>query len=85
MNTLLNKVNAIILNPLITLAFAVALMYFLYGVYEFIKESDSEDARSKGREHILWGIIGMFIMISVYGIIRVLLTTFGVPIPDGIK
>lgn len=81
-SNLLFKVNEVILNPLITLAFAVALVYFLYGVFQFIKDADDSDAREQGKQHILWGLVGMFIMISVFGIIRIVLNTFGISLPD---
>lgn len=76
---LLAKINENILNPLIALLFALALLYFMYGVFEFIKGADSEDARKTGGSHILWGFIGLLIMFSVYGILRILTNTLGVP------
>lgn len=75
--TLLHKINQVILNPLITLIFAAAVLIFLYGVFEYLKDSGSEDARSTGRSHMLWGIVGMFIMISAFGIMRVIMNTIG--------
>lgn len=76
---LLAKIYEQLLNPLIALLFALALLYFMYGIFEFIKGSDSEDARKTGGQHILWGFIGLLIMFSVYGILRVLTNTLGVP------
>lgn len=80
----LNKVITVIVNPLITLMFAVALVYFLFGVFQFVQNADSEDAREQGKQHILWGIIGMFIMVAVFGIMRIVLNTFGIAAPPSI-
>jgi uncharacterized membrane protein len=74
----IDKIGDMIINPIIQVLFAVALVVFLWGVFEFIKGSDSEEARKKGTQHIFWGIIGMVIMVSVFGIIRILLNTFGI-------
>lgn len=71
------KVEVIILNPAIKLGFAVALIVFLYGVFEFIKDSESSDARATGGKHIMWGIIGMFIMIAAGGIINLVCGSWG--------
>lgn len=76
---LLLRINEQILNPLLALLFAVAVLYFLFGVFEFIKGSNSPDGRKTGGNHILWGVIGLFIMASVYGILKVLTNTLGVP------
>jgi len=34
--------------------------------------------RNEGKQHLLWGLIGMVIMVSVFAIIRVALYTFNV-------
>jgi uncharacterized membrane protein YidH (DUF202 family) len=76
--TLVKRVNAVILNPLIVFMFAVAVVYFIYGVFEFLSNADSDDARTTGKTHMLWGVIGMFIMMAVFGIMQVIMNTLGV-------
>lgn len=80
-NALLNKVNQFILNPIIALLFIVALITFFWGLVQFIANAGSEQGRETGRRNMMWGIIGMFIMIAVYGIIKILLQTFGIAEP----
>ncbi|GMQ95224.1 MAG: hypothetical protein BMS9Abin13_337 [Patescibacteria group bacterium] len=77
-DTFLAKVNEQILNPLIMLLFALAIVYFLWGTFEFIRDYDSVDARDKGKKHMVWGIIGIFIMVAVFGIMRLIASTFGI-------
>jgi hypothetical protein len=67
-----------ILNPLINLAFAVALVYFLFGVYKYVKYAGSPDKRKEGSKHIIWGLVGLFIMVSVWTILEIALNTFGI-------
>ncbi len=79
---LLIKIDKYILNPLLTLMFLVALAVFFWGIVQFISNSDaSGTVREDGKRNILYGIIGMFIMVSAFGIIRVILLTFGIPNP----
>lgn len=49
------------------------LQFFVY------KQGNTEKAQ-EGRQHMLWGIIGMFIMVSVFGIMRILINTLGADI-----
>lgn len=77
----ISRINKVILNPLIGLMFAVALVVFLFGIFQMIAKSEDETARETGRRNIMYGVIGMVIMISVYGIIRIILGTFGLPSP----
>ena len=72
MDELLRKIGEQIVNPIITLMIASAVVFFIYGVVEFVGAADNEEKRSKGKQHIIWGIIGIFIMVSVWGIMNVL-------------
>lgn len=78
-NVLLNKINEFILNPLIVLMFAIALLTFFFGLAQFIYKAGTEDGRETGKRHMFWGIVGMFIMVAVYGIIGLILGTFDIP------
>jgi hypothetical protein len=64
------------LTPLIiTLAFAA----FLYGVLVyFIRVTDDIKKREEGRKYMIWGIIALFVMFSLWGILKIINTTFGV-------
>lgn len=64
-----------IANPLILLMMAVALVYFVWGVFVFVKDSSSPDAREKGKQHIIWGLLGLLIMVAAYAIIEIALNT----------
>jgi phosphotransferase system glucose/maltose/N-acetylglucosamine-specific IIC component len=66
------KINQNIINPLIYLLFALALVFFLWGVAQFILNSGGGDTKNEGKSHIFWGIIGMFIMVGVYGIMNII-------------
>jgi uncharacterized membrane protein YidH (DUF202 family) len=76
---ILSKIKSEILNPLILLLFALAVGYFLFGVMKFIQNQDNEEAQTQGKQHMVWGIVGIFLMIAVYGILGFITTTLGVP------
>lgn len=71
----LDNIKAQILNPFIAFLLALAFIYFLYGLYKFISQYDNETARTEGKQHMIWGVIGMAIMISVYGLIKIIMAT----------
>jgi TM2 domain-containing membrane protein YozV len=77
----LNKVNQYIFNPLIYLVFAIAFLIFFWGIVQFINSETVDNKRDDGKKKILYGLIGMFIMFSAYGLIRLLLDTFGISGP----
>ncbi|MFA6355283.1 MAG: hypothetical protein WCW65_02570 [Candidatus Paceibacterota bacterium] len=75
--TLMGSINKIIINPLIYFIFALAICYFLYGLVKYLLSPDNEEIRTSSKSHMLWGIFGMFIMVAVFGIMNLLLTTVG--------
>ncbi len=75
---LVTKIIDVIITPLISLLFLLAMLVFVWGLFGLIAKGDDPTARKEGQQHILWGVIGMFIMISVFGIIRLIGNTVGV-------
>lgn len=74
----LNKISDAIVDPLIRLMFAASTVVLAWGIFQFIANTESDEKREQGKQAMLWGIIGMFIMLAAYGIIGVLLGTFGI-------
>jgi len=74
-DTLFNKIITNIAQPIEYLLFALAIVYFLYGVMTFIQNADSPDKREEGQKHMIWGIVGLFIMVSAVGIINLIIGT----------
>ncbi|PCI29652.1 hypothetical protein COB55_01775 [Candidatus Wolfebacteria bacterium] len=67
---LLESIDKVIINPIILLLFGLALLFFLWGVMQFILNMSSDDKRTEGKQHMIWGIIGLTIMFSVWAIIK---------------
>ena len=57
---------------------ALALLYFFWGLATYILAAGEEEARAKGRSMMIWGIIALFVIVSIFGIISILQGTFGV-------
>jgi len=76
-DTLFANINNEIITPIIYLLFALAIIYFLWGVFVFIKNADSAEKRADGYQHMIWGIVGIFIMASAKGIINLILSSIG--------
>ena len=79
---LIHSINKYIINPVIQLMFAVAVLVFVFGIFEYFKNGESSAARDTGRNHMIAGVVGMFIMISVFGIINIVLNTIGASASD---
>ena len=75
--TLMNSIEKVVINPLIIFVFALALAYFIYGIAQYLLSPSNEEIRKTSKQHMLWGVIGMFIMIATFGIMNLILNTLG--------
>ncbi|MFM2330896.1 MAG: Type secretion system pilin [Candidatus Parcubacteria bacterium] len=63
-------------NVLVPVLFSIAFIVFLWGAFQvFIFGANSEEVKEKGKNHMLWGLIGFFVMVSVWGLVNILTGT----------
>jgi len=71
------KIEAQILVPIITLLSLAAFVIFVWGVVQFMANSEDEEKRKAGQQHMIWGIIGLVIMFGANAIIAIIRQTVG--------
>ena len=65
-------------SVLVPLIFALAFIVFIWGIFQyFIAGGADEEKRKEGKKFALYGIIGFFIMISIWGIVNLLVNSTG--------
>ncbi len=69
----------LILNTVVMpFIFAIAFIVFLWNVYRyFIVGGADEEKRTEGRKFVLWSVIGFAIMVSIWGLVNLVVSTFG--------
>ncbi len=77
-NDFMARVSEVVIQPILLLAFGVAFLIFVWGIVQYIHNGDDAKSREEGQRSILWGLVGMVIMISVFGIINIIQGTIGV-------
>lgn len=78
---ILERIKVVILYPLISLLMGAALLFFLWGIFRYIAGAEGDEARETGKRHMLWGIIGLVVMVSALAILELATATFGVGVP----
>ena len=73
---IIEKIKDKILNPIEIFLIVLATLFFLWGVVDFIAGAASEERRTKGKQHMIWGILGLAIILGARGIITVLENLF---------
>lgn len=75
--SVLDLIVQIFINPIVVLIFSLGLMMFMWGLVEFMWKSDSSTAWETGVKHMTYGVLGMFMMVAVWGIIGLIANTLG--------
>jgi hypothetical protein len=65
-----------ILATIVPIVFGIALAVFFFGIAQFILSVSDSQKKTEGRQIIVWGIIALFVMVSLWGIVKTLKATF---------
>lgn len=63
-----------LINLLIPIMFGSALIVFFWGLSKFILNSGSPAEVTKGKSYMIWGVLALFVLVSVRAIIGILAT-----------
>ncbi len=73
---LLDYIRCFIQTNIFRLVFTLAITLFIIGIIKYVISADPKELL-KGRQYILWGILALFFMTAMWGIVRVVGNTFG--------
>jgi hypothetical protein len=51
---------------------------FIWGVIQYLRNTTDPKKREEGRSFMIYGIVSLFVMISIWGLVGFLGNTFGV-------
>jgi len=85
LNNTLETINDL-LSQVIPILMIIATIAFIWGIIKYIMAGGDEEGVQTAKGYMLWSIIALAVMVSVWGIVGVLVDTFGVgggTIPPG--
>lgn len=65
-----------LLNTFIPFIIGLAVLVILWGIFTYISHAAEEEKRREAKQFVLYGIIGVFLMLSIWGFINILVNTF---------
>ncbi|MGM0482458.1 MAG: hypothetical protein ACQEP6_01155 [Patescibacteria group bacterium] len=83
-DTLLDTILSL-LDTIILIILALALVFFLWGVAKFILNAGDPEEQSKGKQVMFWGLIGLFVMTAVWGLVAFIQDQLGIQDDDSIE
>jgi heme/copper-type cytochrome/quinol oxidase subunit 4 len=73
--TVVSNLIKIVNGGVIPLLFALAVIFFLINIVRFFFIQGGEEGIQKGKQSILYGLIGLVVIFSIWGIVNILLNT----------
>lgn len=67
-----------LLNALIGMLITAAIVVFFWGLIKYLLHDGSSEDAHKGVYQMIWGVVAIFVMVSIWGLIALLQRTFGV-------
>jgi|SRR3989338_6658004 len=74
-----STMTTILNDAVIPFLFLVATVIFLYGVIMYLTAGGDEEKASNGKKYIIWGIIALFAMVAIWGLVWAVSNTFSLP------
>jgi hypothetical protein len=65
-----------LIKQLIPLVIALTVLVLLWGIFKLVLAGDNEEKRSEAKVIMFYGIVSLFVMVSVWGLVRILTNTF---------
>lgn len=75
---ILNWASCTLIKSVVPLLFSLAVVGFIWGIIQYSLNPDNEEKRKKGKSYMMWGIIALFVMVSMWGLVGILTKTFGI-------
>lgn len=73
---LINFFTCTLMNAVVPLLVALAVVGFVYGIIKFFLNPDNEEKRKDGKNFMFWGIVTLFVMVSIWGLVGIFSGTF---------
>ncbi len=76
--SIVDNITTMIFQPIISLLFAVGFLVFIWGLVEFIANPTDPTKKKTGLDHMMYGVLGLLIMLSIWGIVGMVTDTLGI-------
>ncbi|PIP03933.1 MAG: hypothetical protein COZ49_04265 [Candidatus Yonathbacteria bacterium CG_4_10_14_3_um_filter_47_65] len=64
-------------NSSIPILISMAVLYFVWSVFRYVGAGDNPEKRAEGAKLMVYAVVSIFVMVSVWGLVNILVNTFG--------
>ncbi len=71
-SALIDQIITVVVVPLITLIWALSLLYFLWNAVKYLQSGMNDGDREEIRKSLGYSVLALFVMTAVWGLVRVI-------------
>ncbi len=64
------------MNTITVILISIAVVWIIVSVVRYLIAGSDATARQEGGLRILWGIVGLFVIVSIWGLVSILTNSF---------
>jgi uncharacterized membrane-anchored protein len=73
----INFFTCTLMRAVVPLLVSLAVAGFVYGIIKYFLNPENEEKRKEGKTFMVWGLIALFVIVSIWGIVRIFSNSFG--------
>jgi len=73
---IINFFTCTLMKAVVPLLVSLAVVGFVYGIIQYFLNPDNEEKKKAGKSYMFWGIVTLFVMVSIWGLVGVFSSTF---------
>jgi uncharacterized membrane protein len=70
--SIIGKLVEFLDETIVPILIGLTVVYFLYGVMKFVKSAGDQKARDEAKNTIMYGLIGLAVMVTVWGLVAII-------------
>lgn len=67
-----------IIDLVVPILMVIASVVFIWGIITYILAAGNDDRKKEAKSLILWGLVALFVIVAMWGLVQILGKTFGV-------
>ncbi|MEK7586489.1 MAG: hypothetical protein AAB453_01315 [Patescibacteria group bacterium] len=68
-----------IISSAVPIVMTLALLFFFWGLAKYILAAGNEGSKAEGKNIMIWGVVALFVMVSVWELTALIKNSFGIP------
>lgn len=69
-----------LLSKIMPILVTVAALAFVWGIIKFYLNPNNEEKKKEGKGFMVWGLVALFVIVCVWGLVGLIANTFGVEV-----